>query len=123
MYDDDALASVARDVIEGLLVPSRNGTFRGLKPARRGTCVVERCAQFIEEACHKCQNADCSRCTIAADLRSAQERINAERDAEIDSLGLSDQDLEGVVVKIAEGLCADHARFGSVLLEQWHAQN
>jgi hypothetical protein len=122
MSDATLLVSLAREVIDGLAT-TRDGMLDSFKPVDRGTCVVERCAQFIEAACGKCQASSCARCSIAAELRGAQTSINDARDAEIRELGLDDQDMEGIVHSMVNALCVEHAHFGTVLLEQWRAQN
>ena len=126
MDDTPLLITLARQMIEGLVssrAASRSGLLDSFRPADRGTRVVERCARFIETACGKCQKADCARCSIAVELRSAEATINAARHAEIAELALNDDDLEGLIVSIVGSLCQQHDPFGHVLLDQWRARN
>jgi hypothetical protein len=119
MDNSAVLTHVARDFIQGM--SSTLGNKDGLKnfqSKRRGTCIVERCARFIEAPCHGCRKADCQRCTIVAELRAAEDQINADRDAELIEL-VSGDDLEEVVDNMIGNLCADHAAFGPVLMGQW----
>jgi hypothetical protein len=75
MHDKDHLARVARDVLQGMFsILNNKDSFKSFQPARRGTCVVERCAQTIEAVCGSCQKLDCQRCLIAAELRAAEDR-------------------------------------------------
>lgn len=124
MHDKDQLSRVARDVIQGMVstMHSKDGRKNFQPPRRRGVCIVERCARTVEASCGSCQKPGCQRCAIAAELRSAEDRINAERDAELAELGLDDQDLEAVIDKMVENLCKDHVAFGTVLAGQWYSR-
>jgi hypothetical protein len=118
----DECSRFARQTIQGLrlsLSKSCSKSF-GPPPSRQGTSIVERCARAVELPCNGCQRSDCLRCTIAAELRAAEERIHAERDAEIAELPLTSADLETLVDKIVGNLCVEHATFGSALTEQWY---
>lgn len=129
MNDKDLLAQAAQEIIQGLVTGMASTTLKNngmvenfQMPPRRGTCIVERCARAIEAPCEGCRKVDCHRCAIAAELRSAEGRINAERDAEIADLGLDDEALEAFVDKLVESLCTDHAAFGSALAGQWYSR-
>jgi len=119
MNDKEALARAAQELIQGMisgLHESKEG-LKGLQLPRRGTPVVERCARIVEEPCGGCQESACTRCTIAVELRAAEDRIYRERDAE-----LSDDDLEAAVDKIIESLCEKHGAFGSALAGHWYSR-
>ncbi len=122
MTDGPVLVRVARDLIAGMTSSfGDKESLKNFKPPRRGTCLVERCARFVEEVCFKCGKADCQRCAIAAELRAAEEQINADRDAELlDQFG--SQELEHIVDNLVQSLCGDHGAFGPVLLKQWYAR-
>ena len=123
MNDKDVLAYVARDLIQGMVSTMNDkGSLKNFQRPRRGTCIVERCARAVEDLCGRCQKADCSRCVIAAELRAAEGRINADRDAELAELGIDDEDVEAVIDKMVENICADHAPFGSALASQWYSR-
>jgi hypothetical protein len=124
LNDKSACDRLARQTIQGLrmsLSKSGSKSFAS-PPPRQGTCIVERCAQMIETSCRGCREIDCPRCTIAAELRLAEARINAERDAELAELPPTNADLETLIDKIIENLCTEHATFGSALAEQWYNQ-
>lgn len=127
MQDKDMLAFHARNFIDGLVLCAARNSKDSLKifepPPRRGISIVERCALMIEGACARCQEPGCQRCRIAAELRAAEKRINGERDVELAELGFDDKDLEGVIDKMAGGLCKDHVAFGAVLVGQWYSRN
>jgi len=80
--------------------------------------MVERCAQFIEASCRSCRGPDCARCTITAELRAAEDRLNAEHDAEF----RDDAYLDEIIKLIAENLCTEHGAFGSALVGQWYGR-
>src|SRR5271167_659066 len=91
MNDKEALARAAQELIQGMisgLHESKEG-LKGLQLPRRGTPIVERCAQIVEKPCGACREPACERCAIAAELRAAEDHIHAERDTE-----LGDDDLE-----------------------------
>ena len=111
MTDKDQLGRVARTIIQGF----RQGIPNGIKAPRLGTCIVERCARLIEEACGSC--ATCQRCTIAAELRAAEGRINADRDAELVALTQADENINGIIDQFIEGLCPLHGPLGTALIE------
>jgi len=119
MNDRSALALVARDLVQGMVegLRSSKDSLKSLQLPSRGTRIVERCARTVEAPCRGCQKPDCPRCAIAAELRAAESRINAERDAELD-----DSDIEVVVDKLVADLCADHAAFGPALAGQWYGR-
>ncbi len=123
MSDKDVLARVARDFIQGMMLGRQESqdSLKNFQPPRRGTCIVERCARTIEAACESCQEPSCQRCAIAAELRAAEKRINADRDAELMALA-DDTDLEALVDKMAESLCVDHVAFGPALAGQWYGR-
>ena len=121
MHDSGVLARVARDLVQGMTSLSKD-SLKNFVPPRRGTCIVERCARFIETSCGGCRKADCPRCAMAADLRAVEDQINADRDAELIELGLASGDLEGMIDQMVENLCGDHAAFGPELLKQWYAR-
>lgn len=119
MTDETELRRVAHEVIQGMILglSSSKASLKDLQLPHRGTRVVERCARTVEAPCRGCQKPDCPRCAIAAELRAAESRINAERDAELD-----DSDIEVVVDKLVADLCADHAAFGPALAGQWYGR-
>jgi hypothetical protein len=119
MNDKEALSRAAQELIQGMIsgLHDSKDSLKNLQLPRRGTCVVERCARIVEESCGGCRESACVRCTIAAELRAAQDRINVERDAE-----LGDDDLEAAVDKLVESLCEKHAAFGSALAGQWYGR-
>ena len=120
MRDKEALALTARNLIGGMVSTLGSSRKSFQPPRRRGVCIVERCARSIEAPCNGCQEPSCLRCSIAAELRRAEECINGERDEELAELGIDDKDLEELVDKIVENLCEDHAAFGAVLAGQWY---
>ena len=123
MDDRELLAHVARAVIRGMVSTMRGGLKSLQTPRRRrGTCIVERCARVIEASCGACRRPDCVRCEIAAELRAAEDRVNAERDAELAELGLDENDVEEVLDKMVEGLCGEHVPFGTVIVEEWYGR-
>lgn len=128
LHDKDVRMQVARDLISGmtsgLQKPGICGSMQklGKRPPRRGTCIVERCALEIEISCGRCGKIDCLRCSIAAELRAAEDRINTERDAELDAMGIDENDLELAISNILDNLCATHTLFGSALAEQWYGR-
>lgn len=126
MQDKDALALCAREFIQGLVLTaaqSGKDIFKNFQPPRhQGVCLVERCARAIETLCGGCQKPGCHRCMIAAELRSAEDRINGEREAELAELDFEDKDLEDLVDKVVEGLCKDHVAFGFALAGQWYSR-
>ena len=107
----DQLGAAARTIIQGI----RQGVPDGIKAPRLGTCMVERCAQLIEEACAACTT--CPRCAIAGELRAAEGRLNTERDAELVALSQTDEAVYGIIDQFVEGLCALHAPLGVALIE------
>jgi len=116
MSDKEAFAS---SLIQGLLMPlGSKSTLKNYKAMRRGVCIVERCARTIEAPCAGCQRADCERCAISAELRAAETRILAERDAELDS----DTYVEAVLNEMIEDLCPAHMALGSSLAGQWYGR-
>jgi hypothetical protein len=121
MHDRHLLVLAARDMLQGMRTASGGFLEPPMKPPRFGICVVERCARLIEASCGGCLETTCQRCSIAAELRAAESRINAERDAEIAELG-SDQLIGEIVNKIAENLCGTHAPFGPVLVDEWYGR-
>jgi hypothetical protein len=126
MQDKEALALSARDFIQGLILTAAQSSkdiFKSFQPSRRrGICLVERCARVIEVLCGGCQKPDCHRCTISAELRAAEDRINGEREVELAELGFDDKDLEERVDKVVWGLCKEHVAFGSALAGQWYSR-
>ena len=125
MNDEAALDRLAREFIQGILLGVDRGklkvSIRSFKPPqRRGTCVVERCARFVETPCGACLGPGCQRCAIAADLRAARERIHADRDAELAELGVDDEQLETFVDQVIANLCAEHAPLGPALARHWY---
>jgi hypothetical protein len=124
MQDKDELALRACDFIQGLILTATQSSKDNFKhfqpPRRRGVCLVERCARAVEALCGGCQKPGCPRCMIAAELRSAEDRINGEREEELAELGFDDKDLEELVDKVVGGLCKDHVAFGSALAGQWY---
>jgi len=126
MRDNDVLARTAREFIQGMratLGGDAGTTLMGaVKPSRRkGICMVERCARLVEAGCGNCRDTGCQRCAIAAELRDAETRLNAERDAELISLGVDDQDLDEMIDKFVGNLCTDHRPFGHALIKEWYA--
>lgn len=89
---------------------------------RRGVCIVERCARSVEAPCGGCRSDACQRCLIAAELRAAEDHINAERDAELLELEVGDEDLDPLVDQFAKSLCAQHVPFGKVLVGEWYGR-
>jgi hypothetical protein len=126
MQDKDELGRRARDFIQGLLLTASQSSKDSFKdfqpPRRRGVCLVERCARTVEALCGGCQESGCPRCMIAAELRSAEDRIHGEREAELAELGFDDKDLEELIDKVVGGLCKDHAAFGAALAGQWYSR-
>ncbi len=122
MHDKELLALAAREMIQGML----SGSLENFKPKfskkHPGTCMVERCARFVETACGGCRTVDCPRCAIAAELRAAEDRINAERDAEIATLNIADQLIEEILDQLVENLCEEHGAFGPALFGEWHGR-
>ncbi len=113
-------AGLANGMIQGLLLPmSSKGVLENFKPQRRGTCLVERCAQTVEAACGSCREAGCPRCSIAAELRAAEARLNAERDTEISELGV---DIEGLLNDMITQFCTVHVALGRELAGQWYGR-
>lgn len=113
-------AGLANGMIQGLLLPmGSKGILDNFKPQRRGTCLVERCAQTVEAACMGCRKAGCPRCSIAAELRAAEARLEAERDAEIVELGV---DIEGLIDAIIKQFCTAHVALGKELAGQWYVR-
>lgn len=119
MNDKETLTLAAQELIQGMIAGLRESkqNLKDLGLPRRGTSVVERCSRIVEEPCGGCKEEACVRCTIAAELRAAQGRIDAERDAE-----LGDADLEDAVDRLVEGLCEKHMAFGSALAGQWYSR-
>lgn len=120
--DKTVLGHLARDVLQGMLstaqaVASNPSPLLGM---RRGLCVVERCARAVEAPCGGCRETACQRCLIAAELRAAETRINAERDTEL-AQQITDQDLDVLIDGLVKNLCEKHAAFGSVLFGEWYA--
>lgn len=107
MTDKSQVVRAARDFVQGL----RSGLPQGIKAKRPGVCIVERCAQLVEETCGGCRG--CLRCAIAAELRAAESRINAERDAELEECGIAP-----LLDHVIEGLCALHAPLGTALIAE-----
>jgi hypothetical protein len=126
MQDKDELALRARDFIQGLLLTAAQNVKDNFKnfqpPRRRGVGLVERCARAVEVLCGGCQKSGCPRCTIAGELRFAEDRIHGEREAELAELGLDDKDFEELIDKVVGGLCKDHAPFGAALVGQWYSR-
>lgn len=123
MNDKDLLVRLARDLLQGMLTTAHGDSFTVKPVPRRGTCIVERCARTIEAPCGGCREYySCLRCVIAAELRVEEGRINAERDAELATLGLEDQDLDKFIDGFVESLCEAHMPFGAVLVEVWHVR-
>lgn len=123
MHENDVLVRVANEILSGMITTAQSATLKGIKPApRRGVCIVERCARLVETACEACREQDCRRCAIAAELRAAEDRINAERDAELAALGLDDQDFDRLVDQFVDNLCAEHVAFGPVLAGEWYGR-
>lgn len=120
MNDKDTLERTALKAIQGLLLGVGVGKIE--PPPRRGTCIVERCARFIEASCRSCRGLNCQRCAIVAELRCAENRINAERDTELAELSIDDRALDSLVDKIVENLCTEHIAFGSELTGQWYSR-
>jgi hypothetical protein len=120
MNDKEMLATCAREFIEGMILARVD--IKGLEPPRRGTCIVERCARAVEEPCGRCRKAACQRCVIAAELRAAEGRINADRDAELAERGLADEDIEVFIDKMVSNVCTAHAPFGAALSGQWYSR-
>ncbi len=122
MNDKDVLSRAASDLIQGMLLIDKD-SFKNFKPPqRRGTCIVERCARTIEAACGGCRKSECQRCAVAAELRGAEDRINADRDAELAELGITGADREALIDEMVENLCTEHAAFGAVLAGQWYSR-
>lgn len=119
LNDKDTLERTALKAIQALLLGLGVGKIEGkIEPRPRlGTCIVERCAQFIETLCGSCRSLDCQCCVIAAKLRAAEDRINTERDAELEA-SLADPD--SLINKIVEDLCTAHTAFGVELVVQWY---
>ena len=117
---EDLLVQVAQQVIQGFDMGA--GTLKGLKPKREGVCIVERCARHVEAACGSCRSAECQRCAIAAGLRMAEDRINAERDAELAAIGMGEEQCDQLIDQLVTNLCAEHASFGSVLVKEWYGR-
>ena len=130
MEDAESLVLLARDFIQGMRsswsMRGDTGTvlMEARKPQREGTCMVERCARLVETSCGGCREACCQRCTIAAELRSSEDRLNAERDAELIALSTDDQDqdLENVLDRIVGSLCDLHRPFGRLITQEWYIQ-
>jgi hypothetical protein len=126
MQDQDALASGARSFIQGLrqIRTQGNNDFYKLfrAPPPRGVDLVERCARVVEEGCSGCQKPGCPRCTIAAELRFAGDRIRRERNAELAEFDFDDEDLEALVDKLVSWLCKDHVAFGVALAREWYGR-
>jgi hypothetical protein len=118
--DPRALAVVAHDFLKGLVDTAKNKTFAGLNPKPRGVCIVERCAREIEATCKGCHVPDCVRCACAAELRAAEDRIHAERDAELKELDVEDHEIDILIDRIVEGVCEQHRPFGLMLVNQWY---
>jgi hypothetical protein len=121
MNDKNTLKRAALKAIQDVLLGVGMGKIAPLPSLRYGTCIVERCAQFIEASCRSCRGLDCRSCAIAAKLRTAEDRINAKRDAELDA-GHSDASLDDCIDKIVENLCTEHGAFGSELAGQWYSR-
>lgn len=120
MNDKDTLERLALKGIQAMLLGMGVGK---IEPTpRRGICIVERCAQFIEASCGSCHGLDCQCCVIATKLREAEDRINAERDAELAELSLDDADPDSLLAKIVEDLCTEHVAFGLELVRQWYSR-
>ena len=94
------------------------------KPSRRkkSVCMVERCALLVEAPCGSCREVGCQRCQIAAELRDAEDRLNAERDAELIALGADDQSFDDIIDKLVGSLCGEHTPFGRALIQEWYGQ-
>ncbi len=126
MNDKDTLERLALKAIQALLLGmgvgkiERRGVGKIEPTPRRGICIVERCAQFIEASCGSCHGLDCQCCVMATKLREAEDRINAERDAELAELSLDDADPDSLLAKIVEDLCTEHVAFGLELVRQWY---
>jgi hypothetical protein len=122
MDDQHTLVTIARQVIHGMASAMGNGnSLKSFQPKRRrGICIVERCARLVEASCAACRDATCPRCTIAAELRAAEDQINAERDAELAVIGVSDEDIEEAIDRMVGGLCKEHVAFGAVIVGEWH---
>lgn len=123
MHERDRLVQVAREVLDGMASTARSEAMKAIKPARRrGSCVVERCARHVERSCGSCREVACPRCAIAAGLRAAEGQINAERDAELAAMGISDEDLDSLVDQLVANLCQLHVSFGPVLAGEWYTR-
>ncbi len=127
LQDKDECARAAHDFIQGMILTAGQSTqshrdvFKGFQPLRRrGVGLVERCARVIEASCGGCLEDGCPRCMIAAELRSAEDRLHDEREAELAGLGADDEVLEELIDKIVGGLCKEHSAFGSALAGQWY---
>lgn len=121
MHDKDLLVLAAREIIQGMVVTASSNCMENFKPPPRlGTCIVERCALFIETTCKGCRTESCPRCTIAAELRAAEDSINADRDAELAAIASEELNLERLLDNFVERLCAKHTPFGTVLFGQWY---
>ena len=123
MHDKDLLAIAAREFVQGMLTGAESQLAKRLDPKRPrvGTCIVERCARVVEISCGGCRQSNCVRCEIAAELRAAEDRINADRDAELAELGDA-QIVDDIVGQFVDDLCAQHAAFGPVLASEWYGQ-
>lgn len=82
-------------------------------PKVLGLRVTERCALVVEERCGACHSESCMTCQAAADIRSAADRVNHERDLELATFTLDDN-----IAAFASTLCANHSNFGQILLAE-----
>lgn len=123
MHDQGTLVTTARQIIQGMTSAMGDSSLRNLNLRPwPGVNIVERCAQLIEAPCSACHQSDCHRCEIAAELRTAEDRISRERDEEIEVLSLDDNMLEEILEKMVETLCVTHAAFKAVLMGEWHGR-
>jgi hypothetical protein len=123
MHEKDLLVRVVREILDGMVTTAQSSALKDIKPTpRRGVCIVARCALYVESSCGGCREEGCARCMIAAELRSAEDRINAARDAELAALGVAEEDLDPLVDQLVENLCKEHVQFGSTLVDEWYVR-
>jgi len=119
--DDPALrGAMVRNFIQGM--KGSEGIELMKTSRRKGICMVERCALLVEAPCGRCHGTACLRCSIAGELRAAEDRLNADRDAELRALGTDDQDRDDVVDAFVSSLCREHRWFGHALLREWYGR-
>lgn len=118
MDAEELLTSGAQSLIQSMM---SGACAKAVLPLPRlGVSVVERCARLVEAPCSGCRQGTCQPCAISAELRSAEARIHAERDAELAALEIDTAHVEKILNNVIDHLCQAHAPFGRALLREWH---